>query len=276
VLDPEGAAELAAIAAAIAVEAGDLLLDRLSRTRTEVSTKTTGTDMVTDADRASESLIAARLAERRPGDGLVAEEGAARTTSTGVVWIADPLDGTTNFLYGLPVFGVSIAAEVDGVVVAGAVRDPIHRETFTAAAGAGASMNGRPLLIQGPSGPLSGREGPSGLSGALVGTGFSYDSARRAEQAAVLTRVLPAVRDIRRAGAAAVDLCWVALGRLDAFYERGLATWDWAAGSLIASEAGARTATLGNGVQVAAAPQLFDALVELVGLVGQVGEVGQP
>jgi myo-inositol-1(or 4)-monophosphatase len=252
--DAGKAVELAAVAAAIAEEAGNLLLERLSRVRTEVSTKTTGTDMVTDADRASESLIAQLLEQRRPGDGLVGEEGAARPSTTGVTWLADPLDGTTNFLYGVPVFGVSLAAQIDGTTIAGAVRDPIHRETFVAARGAGASLNDRPLRI----------DGAHDIAHALVGTGFSYDATRRARQAATLTRVLPAVRDIRRVGAAAVDLCWVALGRLDAFYERGLAPWDWAAGALVATEAGARTATLDDGTQVAAPPQLFDALVALL------------
>lgn len=248
------AAELAHVAVAVVEEAGRLVLDALSSARTHVGTKSTGTDMVTEVDRASEALIGRLLAERRPGDGLIAEEGTDVATSTGVVWIADPLDGTTNFLYGFPSFDVSLAAEVDGRVVAAAVRDPLHGETFTAWAGGGAWCNGRRLEVTGS---------PT-LATALVGTGFSYDAGRRARQGTAVAHVLPRVRDIRRAGAAALDLCWVALGRLDAFYESGLARWDWAGGSLIAAEAGARTGQLDDGTYVAAPPQLYEPLVDLL------------
>lgn len=245
---------LATLATEITIEAGALLREALHRTRTTVETKSTGTDMVTEIDRASEALIARLLQEARPGDGMLGEEGTATASTTGVRWIADPLDGTTNYLYGFPAFGVSIAAEVDGRVVAGAVHDPIHGETFVASLGAGATCNGRALAVG----------GPSSLSTALVGTGFSYDRDRRRWQASLLPRVLPAVRDIRRAGAAALDLCWVALGRLDAYYEWGLAPWDWAAGSFIAREAGARTGELTDGTQIAAPPHLYDDLVALL------------
>lgn len=245
---------LAAVAASVAEDAGELLLARLGDARTLVETKSTRTDMVTEVDRASEALIASLLARLRPGDGMVGEEGTASAGSTGVRWIADPLDGTTNYLYGFPSFGVSIAAEVDGTIVAGAVRDPLHGETFVGALGAGSTCNGVALRV----------DGPASIDVALVGTGFGYDPVRRAEQAEVLTRVLPNVRDIRRAGAAALDLCSVALGRLDAFYERGLQWWDWAAGSLIATEAGAVAVTLADGTRIVAPPQLVDALVALV------------
>ena len=246
--------ELATIAASISEEAGRLLTDGLQRTRTAVETKTTGTDMVTEIDRASEALIAKLLADYRPGDGLLAEEGTANASSTGVEWIADPLDGTTNYLYGFPAFGISLAARLDGNVIAAAVHDPTHGETFVAAKGHGARCNGDLLRVGGP---------PS-LATALVGTGFAYDAARRAIQARLLPRVLPRVRDIRRAGAAALDLGWVGLGRLDAYYEWGLAPWDWAGGSLVAEEAGAITGRLRDDTLVAAPPQLFDALVELL------------
>ena len=242
------------VAVAITQDAGRLLLDGLRRARTTVETKSTGTDMVTEIDRASEALIAAALAERRPDDGLVAEEGTAARSTSGVVWLADPLDGTTNYLYGFPSFAVSLAAQIDGVSVAGAVYDPLHDEMFAAARGAGATCNGRTLRVA----------GPATLATALVGTGFSYDPARREVQAGLLPHVLPRVRDIRRAGAAALDLCWVALGRLDAYYEWGLAPWDWAAGSLVAEEAGAVTGELDDGTRVAAPPQLFDGLVGLL------------
>jgi myo-inositol-1(or 4)-monophosphatase len=257
-VEPADAAALAAVAASVVEEAGRLVLDALASARTHVSTKSTGTDMVTEVDRASEALIGRLLAERRPGDGLVAEEGTDVATSTGVVWVADPLDGTTNFLYGFPSFDVSLAAQVEGATVAAAVRDPLHGETFRASLGGGSWCDDRRLVVGGP---------PT-LATALVGTGFSYDPAQRAAQGELVARVLPRVRDIRRAGAAALDLCWVGLGRLDAFYERGLALWDWAGGSLVAAEAGARCELLDDGTYVAAPPHLFDALVELLGAAG--------
>ncbi|MBW3557558.1 MAG: inositol monophosphatase, partial [Actinobacteria bacterium] len=209
---------------------------------------------VSDVDRASERLIDERLSELRPHDGIVGEEGASRPGTSGVSWIIDPLDGTTNFLYGFPEFSVSIAAAVDGKVVAGAVHDPNHAETFVAALGGGATCNGQPLKV----------EGAPTLATALVGTGFSYDPERRRLQASLLPRLLPEVRDIRRAGAASLDLCWVAAGRLDAYYEWGLQAWDWAAGELVAAEAGARCGVLADGTRVVAPPHLFDDLVDLI------------
>jgi myo-inositol-1(or 4)-monophosphatase len=241
---------LAGLAVEVAEAAGRILLDGLARVRTTVETKSTRTDMVTEMDRASEAFIAGVLRERRPGDGLLGEEGAAATTSTGVRWVIDPLDGTTNYLYGFPAFAVSIAAEVDGVGVAGAVHDPVHGETFSAFTGGGAWLNGVRLEV----------EGAPDLGTALVGTGFSYDAGARARQSEVLRHVLPVVRDVRRAGAAALDLCWVAAGRLDAFYERGLQPWDLAAGAVVATEAGAVVERLEDGTVVAAAPQLFEPL----------------
>ncbi|HEX2851326.1 MAG TPA: inositol monophosphatase family protein [Acidimicrobiales bacterium] len=247
--------ELLAVAVDVATAAGALLLSRAPLARTSVETKSSGTDMVTEVDRASEALIGAMLAERRPDDALVGEEGTARPGTTGVRWIVDPLDGTTNYLYGFPVFAVSVAAELDGSVVAGAVRDAVHDETFTAALDRGSWCNRRALRIA----------GPDALADALVGTGFAYDAGERRRQAARLPAVLPAVRDIRRGGAAALDLCWVGLGRLDAYFERGLQPWDSAAGGLVAAEAGARVDTLADGTMVAAPPHLFDGLVALLG-----------
>jgi fructose-1,6-bisphosphatase/inositol monophosphatase family enzyme len=248
--DPD---ELCRLAVELAEEAGALLLEGQDRVRTSVETKSTGTDMVTEMDRASERLIVDALTRRRPDDGILGEEGAERSGTSGVRWIIDPLDGTTNYLYGFPSFAVSIGVSIDGVPAAGAVHDPTHRETFTAVAGAGAFCNGRRLSVNQP---------PS-LGHALVGTGFAYAAATRAEQAEVLRRVLPSVRDIRRAGAAAVDLCWVAAGRLDAYFERGLMPWDWAAGGLVAREAGAMTMVAGD-LHLAAPPHLFDQLLVLV------------
>jgi len=248
--DPD---ELCRLAVELAEEAGALLREGQDRVRTSVETKSTGTDMVTEMDRASERFIVDALTRRRPDDGILGEEGSDRPGTSGVRWIIDPLDGTTNYLYGFPSFAVSIGAAVAGTPVAGAVHDPTHGETFSAVAGGGAFCNGRRLAVNQP---------PS-LAQALVGTGFAYASATRAEQAEVLLRVLPNVRDIRRAGAAAVDLCWVAAGRLDAYFERGLMPWDWAAGGLVAREAGATTMVAGD-LHLAAPPHLFDHLLLLV------------
>ena len=187
------------------------------------------------------------------------EEGSRRESETGVRWVIDPLDGTTNFLYGYPAFSVSIAVEVHGEVAVGVVRDPLHDETFSAVRGEGAHCNGIPLRVAGP---------PT-LATALVATGFAYQPETRARQAAVLTHVLPRVRDIRRAGSAALDLCAVAMGRVDCYYERGLGPWDLAAGAVVASEAGAWVGDLDGGppssdIVVAAPPHLAAALRELL------------
>jgi myo-inositol-1(or 4)-monophosphatase len=258
--------ELLALARSVAEAAGALLLEGTTRRRTAVGTKTSPTDMVTEMDRASEALVVERLLQARSDDGVLGEEGTARPGTSGVRWVVDPLDGTTNYLYGFPAWAVSVAAEVGGVVVAGAVADPSHGEVFTATRGGGAACNGRPLVTG---------DGPP-VATALVGTGFSYESARRARQAAVLRELLPRVRDVRRAGAAALDLCWVAAGRLDAFYERGLQPWDLAAGALVATEAGARTGDLDGGppstaFTLAAGRDLFDPLRDLLRTAGAAG-----
>ncbi len=260
---PPDPSALVALATEVGEAAATLLLDGLGRARTMVATKSSGTDMVTEVDRASEALIVERLLAARPDDGVLGEEGAEQAGTSGVTWVIDPLDGTTNYLYGYPGFSVSIAAVAEGRTVAGVVVDPIHRETFTAVAGGGAWCNGERLA-----GP-----GPAPLAETLLGTGFSYDPDRRARQGAVLAQVLPHVRDVRRGGAAAVDQCWVGRGRLDAFFERGLAPWDLAAGALVAAEAGARVGDLdggtagGHGVLVAH-PERFD---ELAGLLREAG-----
>lgn len=222
------------LAVSIAVEAGRLLSDRFSaagptRAVTDsVRSKSSRTDLVTEADQASERFIVSRLAAARPHDAVLAEESGSSAGTSGLTWVVDPLDGTINFVYGFPVFGVSIACRSSAATLVGVVHDPSRGETFTAMAGGGAFRDGARLTV----GP-----GPA-LSEALVGTGFSYDSKRRAAQGLLVARVLPRIRDIRRAGAAAIDLCWVAAGRLDGFYEAGLAPWDLAAGSLLVTEAG--------------------------------------
>lgn len=202
-----------------------------------MTTKSSDTDMVSEMDREAEALIVATFLRERPTDGILGEESGSRLGTSGVRWIIDPLDGTTNYLYGFPSYAVSIAAEVDGVVEVGIVADPSRHEIFTARRGGGAECNGEPIAVT----------GATDLARCLVGTGFSYLAERRANQASILTTVVPAVRDIRRVGAAALDLCWVACGRLDAYYEADLAIWDVAAGMLIASEAGALVVGLDGG-----------------------------
>ncbi len=216
--------------------------------------KSSATDMVSAADRDAEALIRRGLREARPDDGLLGEEGSKRDSESGRRWVVDPLDGTTNFLYGIPQWAVSIALEGE----LGVVFDPVAGELFTAVRGQGASINGSPLRLG----------APPPLETALVATGFGYDAERRGKQAAVLTRVLPQIRDIRRAGAAALDLAWLAAGRLDGYYERGLNAWDWAAARIIVEEAGGAVADLdGHPHGLAAAhpdllPPLLDVLAE--------------
>ncbi len=233
--------------------AGTLLLDGRERAG-GAETKTSGTDMVTEMDRASEALLARSILTARPDDAFLGEEGTAGAGTTGVRWVVDPLDGTTNYLYGYPAWAVSVAAEVDGRAVAGVVYDPSHDELFTAVRGGGAWCNQRPLRVR----------GPDRLDIALVATGFSYDAASRALQAAELAQLLHAVRDVRRGGAAALDLCWAALGRVDVYYERGIQPWDWAAGAVVAAEAGATVTAYEDGTVLAAPPQLHDAFVRLL------------
>lgn len=247
--------DLLALGQGLAEQAADLLLEGLTRGALDMTTKSSSTDLVTEIDRAAEELIVSGIRRSRPHDGLLGEEGAAHAGTSGVRWIIDPIDGTTNFVYGHPGFAVSIAVEVDGEVAAGVVTVPLHEDVFTAIRGRGSFRNGARLHA----------EAPSELASALVATGFAYDPVRRGRQGAVLAALLPEVRDVRRMGAASVDLCSVACGRVDAYYERGLQTWDHAAGALVASEAGARVADLdGNppssSLLLAAAPGLWDTL----------------
>lgn len=228
---------LADLAERLATEAGRRLERAVIVERTLVETKTTGTDMVTETDRATEAFLVEGILAARPDDAVVGEEGADHAGTSGVTWLIDPIDGTTNFVYGLPGFNVSVAAEIDGSVVAGVVVDPLHGDVFRAVLGAGATRNGRPIRVN----------APTDLAMALVATGFGYDPVRRRHQAEVLNDVLPVVRDIRRIGAAATDLCWVACGRVDAYFEKGLQPWDYAAGGLIAAEAGAVVTDLDGG-----------------------------
>jgi myo-inositol-1(or 4)-monophosphatase len=241
--DAPDASYLLRLAEDIAVEAGALLRAGLDRAREQVGTKSTGTDMVTEMDRAAEALIVERLLAARPDDGILGEEGTDRPGTSGLRWVVDPLDGTTNYLYALPGFAVSIAVELDGTPIAGVVYDVVRDERFAATRGGGATRNGASIGVS----------GETRLPHALVATGFSYDSERRRAQAEVLVQVLPRIRDVRRFGAAAVDLCSVACGRVDAYWERGLAPWDLAAGGLIAAEAGAVVTDVDGSPAIAAA-----------------------
>jgi myo-inositol-1(or 4)-monophosphatase len=239
--------------------AGALLVERFHGPASGVDHKSSQTDPVSDADRDAEKLIAELLGSERPGDAVLGEEGAGNAGESGLQWVVDPLDGTVNFLYGIPQWAVSIACrDAEGTIVA-VVHDPLHGETFSAARGCGCSLDGRSLTI----GP------PPSLARALVGTGFSYVAAERQLQTALVSRVLPCARDIRRAGSAALDLAWVAAGRLDAFYEHGLAEWDHAAGDLLVLEAGGAVVPLpaGGGLRpgvLAGARALTDELEPLL------------
>lgn len=250
--------DLLALAVDLARRAGSLALSM--REGIEVQeTKSTPTDVVTAADTAAERLIVEGLAAARPGDGLLGEEGADDVGSTGVRWVVDPVDGTVNFLYGLPQWAVSLGVEVEGVTEVGVVFDPAKDELFTAVRGRGAHLNGRGLRCT----------EVSDLGQVLLATGFGYDARRRQAQAALLPTLLPIVRDVRRMGAGALDLCAVAAGRVDAYYEQGMSPWDWTAGALIAREAGARVGGLrgrpeGSDLVVAASPGVFDALHDLL------------
>ncbi len=202
-----------------------------------VATKSTGTDLVTDMDRGSESLIREVISARRPGDAIVGEEEGGELGGSSVTWWVDPIDGTTNYVYDHPGYAVSVAAWLDGSPFVGVVEDPTHSRTYWASDGRGAFCNGERLEL---------REPPP-LAEMLVATGFGYDPARRGAQGRVVAELLPRVRDIRRMGAAAVDLCSVASGRVDAYYEVGLSQWDLAAGIVVASEAGAAVGSIDGG-----------------------------
>lgn len=261
-LAPAELRSLAEVAATLARSVGDVIRSLRAAGVDVAATKSSINDVVTAADREAERLLLEGLRELRPDDGILGEEGTSIAGTTGITWVVDPIDGTVNYLYGLPAYAVSVAATVaDGApgtmadgrrAVAGAVYLPVTDELFTARHGGGASLNGVPL------------GGPAGadLSTALVATGFGYTAERRTEQAEVARRLIPRVRDIRRMGSAATDLCLLAAGRLDAYYERGLQPWDYAAGALIAREAGALLlgreggAEPGEPMLIAAAPAL--------------------
>lgn len=256
---PEVIADLAALAVRLAEEAGDMVRAGREAGLADVTTKSTGTDMVTEYDKASEQLIVDGITSARPDDAIVGEEGTDTPGSTGIRWLIDPIDGTTNYLYGLPGYAVSIAAvDVQGGLV-GVVRIPATGETFVGIRGQGATCNGAPIHCS----------TTTRLDLALVGTGFSYVPGRRTVQATRVASLIASVRDIRRFGAAAADLCYVAAGRLDAYYEEYLNPWDLAAGEVIAREAGCRIGDFRGGPArheevLVASPGVFDDMVQLL------------
>ena len=253
--------DLLSIARDVALQAGALAKQRRSEGVEVADSKSSPVDIVTHADRETEALIRSLLADARPDDGFFGEESDASTSSSGLHWIVDPIDGTVNFLYGIPHYAVSIAVvegEPDPLTWrarAACVVNPASGEVFTASEGGGAFLGDTPIRIA---------EGVE-LAQALVGTGFAYDSEMRGRQGEIVARLLPEVRDIRRQGTASLDLCFVASGRLNAYFERTLSPWDHAAGALIAREAGARVSGLRGAAPsrdfiIAAEPKLADRL----------------
>lgn len=251
--------ELLEMAMMAASNAADILLDFYEAPAQGVSSKSTPTDLVSDADRKAEKFLSDFFKHERPEDGMLGEEGGGRESRSGITWVVDPLDGTVNFLFGIPVWCVSIAAQDGEGGLVGVVYDPNREEMFAAARGEGATLNGEPIEVT----------QRDDLASALVGTGFSYDAGVREAQATMLTRVLPRVRDVRRAGSAAIDLATLACGRLDGFYEAPMEAWDKAAGELLVREAGGVVSELPApegltpGV-IAAGPALHEELRALV------------
>jgi len=249
----ETQAELLEVAVEAATMAGGLLLERVrAGDERSVSSKSTPTDLVSEADLASERAIRELLAERRPQDGFVGEEGGSRDGTSGLEWVVDPLDGTVNFLFGIPQWCVSVAVR-DGAasMLAGAVYDPNRGELFTATRDGKAWLSGGGAVDHDSGDPAAGAAGSGDpdavelrgsergdLATAMVATGLAYDARVRAAQAKVLARAIPRVRDIRRCGSAALDLAWTAAGRFDAYFERTVKPWDIAAGALICERAG--------------------------------------
>lgn len=256
---------LLVLAVATAREAGELVRSGRATAGDDVAVKSSPVDVVTAVDTASEHLVVGRLLGARPDDGVLGEEGAERAGTSGVRWVVDPIDGTVNFLYDLPAYAVSIAAEIDGVVAVGVVLNAATGELFTAVAGGGA-------FVSTPAAPdpvrLTGSR-PTSLEQSLVATGFGYRVEQRRAQGAVVAELLPRVRDIRRHGSAALELCAAAAGRVDAYYEAGLQPWDHAAGALVAAEAGLVLAGLpgrpvGDPMVVAAAPVIAEEMLALL------------
>jgi myo-inositol-1(or 4)-monophosphatase len=256
-------AELAArraLAEDLAVRAGAFLLDGLNRPRIAIETKSTGTDMVSEMDKVAETLLVEGILGAFPDDGILGEEGTDRTGSTGWRWVIDPLDGTTNYLYGHPFWSVSVGVEFHGLPAIGVVEIPTIGETFCASSGQGTTRNGHRVSTS----------DITAYSMALVATGFGYATRRRDWQGRMVSALIPQVRDLRRCGSAAIDLSFVACGRVDAYYERGLNSWDMCAGIVLVREAGgvitdlAGTGEPTTGFMVAAGRSLHPAMRQLL------------
>lgn len=254
--DEQSPVDLERIAVASAEAAAELVRSGYGRAR-RIGTKSSPTDVFTQTDLDAEHLISTLLHGATPHAGFLGEEGGATTTGTRLQWIVDPLDGTVNFLYGVPVFAVSIAAAMDGEVVAGAVVDVLRNETYGAHLGGGARCGAATLAVS----------ECDDLTNALVATGFAYGAELRHRQGEIVHRLLSRARDVRCFGSAALELCWVACGRLDGYYERDTKLWDYAAGALIASEAGALTempCPENDDLMVASTPNVFSQLRAVV------------
>jgi myo-inositol-1(or 4)-monophosphatase len=253
------APSLAAFAEQAARSAAVVLREHAARGGLHVETKSSDTDPVSEADRASEELLVRLIARERPDDGLLGEEGSGREGTTGIRWVVDPLDGTVNYLYRYPAWTVSVACEDADGPLAACVYHPALDEAFVAARGHGATLGGSAIRAS----------GVRDLEHALIATGFAYGVEERRRQAPVVARVLESARDVRRGGSAALDLCYVACGRVDGYYETGVNRWDWLGGSLVASEAGARFAVRERDgrppLVLAAPPGIFGALEDVVG-----------
>jgi len=251
-------ADLLKLAVDVATQAATLLSTRPSNF--EINQKSSAVDFATQMDHASEKLIVEAILAARPGDGIIGEEGAARESTSGITWVIDPLDGTVNYFYGLPAWNVSVAAKDEQGVLVGVVCAPTINSLWTAVRGGGATWNGNPIACN----------DPITLDRALIATGFSYSLEKRIGQAEFAKNLIPHIRDIRRAGAAAVDLCQVAMGAVDGYFEIDLKEWDLAAGGLIAREAGALVTgrnggAAGEAMVIAAGPALHALLLTEIG-----------
>jgi myo-inositol-1(or 4)-monophosphatase len=246
--------ELLELAVGISHRAGDLLMKRPEKFK--VTSKSVAIDIATQMDHDSEKLIVDSLLAVRRNDGIIGEEGSSRPSSSGITWVIDPIDGTVNYLYGLPGWSVSIAAKNETGVLAGVVHSPTISSTWIATRGGGAFFNGRSIQCN----------DPVSLDRALIGTGFAYDVTKRVGQGEVIAALLPRVRDIRRMGSAAVDICYAAMGAFDGYFEFGLKEWDMAAASLVASEAGAYISTNEEDMTCCAGPTLYPQLIQALDL----------
>ncbi|MBI2684199.1 MAG: inositol monophosphatase [Actinobacteria bacterium] len=257
--DPESGLLVLALAVRAAEAGGAILTERFGGPVSGLAEKSSRADLVSDADRLAEAAIVATIRGERPNDAILGEEGGEVPGRAGIRWVVDPLDGTVNYLWGIPYWAVSIACEDACGMLAAVVLDPVRGERFTAVRGGGAFLGEERLTLA----------SSTDIATALIGTGFSYDAEERVRQGRVIAHALTVLRDVRRNGAAALDLAWVACGRIDGFFESDLAPWDWAAGEFIVREAGGHTRRIPDGEGrplglVATRPGLLEPLAALV------------